>query len=167
MKRTAVTGILLILFISLSSFMYHKFYVSIYQIDYVKEKKMLQITSRIFVDDLNQALLKKYKYKTLLGEKAQSDNDIEYMKRYMAEHFIITINGQKKEFNYLSSEMEGNVFIGYYSIKNIVKINMLEINSTALVELHTEQQNIIQFKNAKDKQTLLLSNENTKGSLKL
>ncbi|HEX8575541.1 MAG TPA: DUF6702 family protein [Flavobacterium sp.] len=167
MKRTGVTGIFLILFIGLSSFVYHKFYVSIYQIDYVKEKKMLRITSRIFIDDLNQALFKKYKYKTLLGEKTQSDNDIEYMKRYMAEHFIIIINGQKKEFNYLSNEMEGNVLICYYSIENIAKINTLEINNTALIELHTEQQNIIQFKNAKDKQTLLLSNENTRGSLKL
>jgi len=167
MNRTTVAGVFLIIFISLSSFAYHKFYVSIYQIDYVREKKMIQITSRIFVDDLNQALLKKYKYKTLLGEKAQSENDIGYMKRYMAEHFVVIVNGQKKEFNYLSSEIEDNVFICYYSIKDITKMNNLEIINTALLELNTEQQNIIQFKNANDKQTLLLTNDNSRGSLKL
>ena len=40
----------------LMSFSVHKFYVSIYQINFNQKKQMLEITSRIFIDDLNQVL---------------------------------------------------------------------------------------------------------------
>ena len=37
----------------------HKFYVGVFQIDYFKEKKYIQITARLFIDDLEKALQKK------------------------------------------------------------------------------------------------------------
>jgi hypothetical protein len=37
--------------------------MGIYQVNYAPEKKMLQITSRIFIDDLNKALEKNTKEK--------------------------------------------------------------------------------------------------------
>jgi hypothetical protein len=43
-------------FLSLTSFGFHKFYVAVYQINFAPEKEMLQITSRVFADDLNKAL---------------------------------------------------------------------------------------------------------------
>ena len=52
---------LLLLFavLFLSSFSAHKFYVSVTQIDYVPSKKRVEITSRIFIDDLEKGLTKK------------------------------------------------------------------------------------------------------------
>ena len=41
----------------------HKFYVSVTQIDYVAKKNRVEITSRIFIDDLNKVLEKKYNKK--------------------------------------------------------------------------------------------------------
>ncbi|HKX85798.1 MAG TPA: DUF6702 family protein, partial [Flavobacterium sp.] len=74
MKKGYKITIICFLFVALSSFAMHKFYVSIYQINYAQEKKMLQITSRIFVDDLNNILKIKYNQKTNLGEPNESDN---------------------------------------------------------------------------------------------
>ena len=59
--------LILVLFVSFTSMGIHKFYMAIYQIDYVPQKKRIQITSRIFVDDLNAAIEKKYHVKTNLG----------------------------------------------------------------------------------------------------
>ena len=42
---------------------------------------MLQITSRIFVDDLNNALEKKYHKKTFLGTEKESVEDVNYFKK--------------------------------------------------------------------------------------
>ena len=59
---------LLLLFavLFLSSFSAHKFYVSVTQIDYVPSKKRVEITSRIFIDDLEKGLTKKYNKKVKL-----------------------------------------------------------------------------------------------------
>lgn len=158
-----VTGLF---FLILTSFSVHKFYVSIYQINHVPEKKMLQITSRIFMDDMNDVLFLNYKQKTHIGEKNESSEDVLLMKKYILDHFSIKVNGQQKTINYLSKEMEGNVIICYYNIKEVSKIKTLEIQNTVLLDLTSDQQNIIQTKINEKKQSLLLTNDNVKGVLK-
>lgn len=166
MKKTVAISFLTFLFLSLSGFAMHKFYVSIYQINYAPEKKMLQITSRIFVDDLNTVLKEKYRRKTFLGEKNESEEDVVLMKKYILDNLTIKINGQPKPIHYLSKEMEGNVLICYYNIKEISKIKLFEIQNTVLLELNEEQQNIIQTNIYNKKQNLLITPENVKGLLK-
>ena len=51
---------ILVLFVLSSAFAFHKFYVGVFQVDYFKEKKAVQITARLFIDDLEKALYKKH-----------------------------------------------------------------------------------------------------------
>ena len=164
-KKTFYT-LTAIIFLTLSSFGVHKFYVSIYQINYSSDKKMLQITSRLFVDDVNAVLYKKFGKKTFLGEKNESQEDVNLMKKYILDNFSLKVNGQLKPINYLSKEMEGNVIICYYNIKDIPKIKTLEVKNSALIELNSEQQNIIQSTIYGEKQSLLLSEGTLSGMLK-
>ncbi|HMI06686.1 MAG TPA: DUF6702 family protein [Flavobacterium sp.] len=155
----------LILFLTLTSFGAHKFYVSIYQINYAPEKRMLQITSRIFTDDLNDALFRKFHVKTNLGEKNESAEDIALMKKYIIQNFSIKINGESKAINYLSREFENNVTICYFNVKDAAKPKTLDIQNTALFDLFPGQQNIIQTTVSGKKQSLLLTSDNKNGVL--
>jgi hypothetical protein len=140
--------------------------VSIYQIHAAPEKKMLQITSRIFMDDLNAVLYKNYHTKTHLGEQNESPEDVVLMKKYILEHFAIKVNGLPKTIHYLSKDYEGNVIICYYKVNDVTAIKTLEVNNSVLMDLNAEQQNIIQTTIAGKKQSLLLTEANTKGILK-
>ena len=166
MKKIIRATLLGILFIVLSSFAVHKFYVSIYQINFVPQKKMLQITSRIFIDDLNDAMELKFHKKCYVGTDRQTDNDVVLMKKYLAEKFIIKVNGVSKPINYLSSEVEANVVVGYFSITDVSKITSLTLENNALLEINPEQQNVIQANINGKKQSLLLTADNYKGMLK-
>lgn len=166
MKKIVLFSLLAGLFFMITSFEMHKFYVSIYQINYASEKKMLQITARIFSDDLNDVLLKKYNQTTFLGEQKESAEDVVLMKKYLLENCIIKVNGQQVAINYLSKEMEGNVVICYFNSKDISKIKTIEIKNTALFELDAEQQNIIQTTIYGKKQSLLLVPERPSGVIK-
>jgi len=166
MKKIISNLFLVALLLGISAFGIHKFYVSIYQINYAQEKKMLQITSRIFVDDLNTVIYAKYHQKTALGEKNESLEDVALMKKYILENFSVKINGQPKPINYLSKEMEGNVLICYYNVKEISKIKTLEIQNSVLMDLNDEQQNIMQTNIYNKKNSLLFTAGNVKGMLK-
>jgi len=152
-------------FVTMASFATHKFYVAIYQIHFAPEKKMLQITSRIFIDDLNEVLSKKYHKKTQLGEKTESPEDVALMQKYLAEKFSIKINGKPKTPNYLSREFENNVIICYFNIKEITEVRSLEIKNEVLTDLFPDQQNIIQASVLGEKQGLLLSESTQSGTL--
>lgn len=167
MKKILRFSFLTLLLASLMSVMVHKFYVSIYQVNYAQDKKMIQITSRIFVDDLNAILKEKYNKRTLLGETKESVEDIALMKKYLAENFILKLNGQVKPIHFLSKEMEGNVLICYYNIKDVSKIKSLEIQSTVLLDFTDEQQNIVHTSIYDKKQSFLFTSGNVKGMLKI
>lgn len=164
MKKTLVLGV--ILFVMLTAFTVHKFYISIYQINFVPQKKRLEITTRIFIDDLNKTLQLKYAKATHIGEPEETQEDVTLMNQYLSEKFSIKVNGTKKPFVFMSKELENNVVIGYYKINDIPKINSLEIKNTSLMEVFTDQQNIIQTTFNGKKQSLLLTNEKSSGVLK-
>ncbi|QIH38499.1 hypothetical protein G7A72_06660 [Flavobacterium sp. Sr18] len=166
MKKTILITFFGLLFLTLTSFGVHKFYVALYQVNYAPEKKMLQITTRIFVDDLNIAVGKKYSKKINLGSENESVDDVNFLKKYFSEKFYIKVNGQTKPIHFLSKEMEGDVLICYFSMKEIQKINSLEIYNAVITEGNSEQQNIMHFNVSGVKNTLLFTESTSKGMLK-
>ncbi|MFV5698586.1 DUF6702 family protein [Flavobacterium sp. ZT3R17] len=166
MKKTVLYTFIGILFLSLTAFSVHKFYMAVYQVNYAPEKKMLQITSRIFVDDLNKALEKKYNKKLNLGSEKESPEEILLLKKYFLEKFSVKVNGQSKIINFLSKELEGDVLVCYCSIKDITKINSIEIANTILIDWNSEQQNITHVTVLGEKNSILFTDSNKIGMLK-
>ncbi|MFN8274240.1 MAG: DUF6702 family protein [Flavobacteriaceae bacterium] len=156
----------LFLVLTLCSFSAHKFYVSIFKIEHSPKKQRLEITTRIFIDDLNAALKKNYAVVTHLGEPNESTQDTQLMNRYLAEHFLVYVNGKKMPFQYVSHEYEDNVLIGYYKINGVAKVSSLKVQNSVLLEISDQQQNVIQSQFNGKKQSLLLTSETTSGMLK-
>lgn len=148
------------------SFAAHKFYTAIYQIDFVPKKQMVQITARIFHDDLNDALEHKFKTKTFLGTDKETAEDLALLKKYLAEKFTVKINGKTQPMHFHGKDLEDNVMLCYLSCKDIAKVNSLEVQNSILTEIHPEQQNIIQANFNGKKSSLLLGLEKTTGMLK-
>ena len=166
MKKTILITFFGLHFLTLTSFSVHKFYVALYQVNYAPEKKMLQITTRIFVDDLNNAIGKKYTKKSNLGSENETVEDLNLLKRYFGEKLSFNVNGQVRHMLFLSKEMEGDVLICYFTIKEIKKINSLEIYNSIITEGISEQQNIMHFNVLGTKNTLLFTESTSKGVLK-
>lgn len=166
MKKTIQFSVLLITALLLTSFSIHKFYMAIYQVNFVQNKKRIEITARLFVDDLNLVLEKKYHKKTSLGLPNETPEDEFLMKKYLAEHVIFKINGIKKTFQFVSKEIESNILVCYFKITDVTKINTLEIQNDAFTEQFSEQQNLIQSMIYGQKQSLLLTNDTVFGNLK-
>jgi hypothetical protein len=166
MKKTVVVAFLALVFCSLSAFEIHKFYMAIFQVNYAPEKKMLQITSRIFIDDLNLALEKKYGKKTNLGLEKETVEDLNLLKKYFNENLIIKVNGQTKPLTFLSKEVEGDVLICYCRVAEVAKLQTAEINNTLLTHWNSEQQNILHFNAFGEKKSFLFTASNKTEVLK-
>ena len=150
----------------LLSFSGHKFYTAIFKIDFNENKKRIEVTTRIFVDDLNTAISKKYNRKFSLGLATETPEDVDFMNKYISEKIILTLNGKPKSLRFLSKEIDENVLVCYFNCDGVSKIKTFEIANTVLTEVYEEQQNIVQLNMNNKKQTLLLTSETTKGMLK-
>lgn len=165
MKKIIKGILVLFLFMGLTSMAVHKFYVSVNQIDFVPKKKALEITSRIFIDDLDLALEKKFKKKVYLATSRETADAKELLQKYFSENFSIKVNGQQKQINFLGKEEEENVLICYFNVKDVQKVSSLEIKNAVLMELY-DQQHIFHTNVSGKKKSILLTNETSSSVLK-
>ena len=94
MKRLLNISFLTVLFFGLTAISAHRFYSAIYQINFVPKKKMIQITTRIFADDLNEALKKQYSKRTFIGSEKETPEDIEYrndIMKYIPYQYLLIV----------------------------------------------------------------------------
>ena len=149
----------------LSSFAVHKFYVSVTQIDYVPSKKRIEITSRIFIDDFEKALNKRYNKKVNLTSTRELPEAEELIKGYLKEKIKISINKKPQEIEFLARELEGDVLILYTKIAISKKINTFEIYNSLLTEVYSDQQNIVHTNINGNKKSLLMTNTTSKDKI--
>ena len=165
MKKQIICIVFPLLLFTLTASTVHKFHMALYQINYDSGKKMLQITSRLHIEDLNKALEKKYKKKIAIENENSSSEEV-LLKEYLNNRFSIKVNGQVKPLNFLSKEIEDDEIVIYSNIKNIAKINTLEIQNTVLIECFSDQQNMINVTVLGEKKSFLLTNSVSSKSLK-
>lgn len=143
----------------------HKYYVSVFNLNYVPAKKEIQLTTRIFIDDLEAALVKKYKKKFYTGTSTEVQGTDEYIKNYIADKLHIKVNGKEKSLKFLGKETEDDILICYFTLPAEKAIKTVAVNNTNLTELFDDQQNIIHVSVNGNKKSLLLTNDKTEGLL--
>ena len=118
---------------------------------------MLQITSRIFIDDLNNAVEGKMKQRIFLGDKRESAKDEELMRDYLLSIIQVRVNQKAVQVEYLSKEIQEDVVVCYYRIKGIRDVQSIWVRNTNLFDLEPDQQNIIQTQVRGTKKSMLLT----------
>lgn len=129
----------------------HPFHVSVLDAEYNYEKHSLQISHRMFIDDLEEGLKDyhglEYVDTTEPDDPARLDSLIS---GYLENKVFFVINGQDKKFKYYGSELEGDARWCYYEILEIDNLKELQITNVALMDVFDDQQNIVHIK-ANDK----------------
>ena len=136
----------------------HKFYVTVTQVNYIKEKQSVQIISRIFIDDFEELIRQRYDEDiTLDASKEEMQIDF-YIERYLQEKMQIKINDSIKKLVFIGKEYEDDIIYCYLEIENIKAIKSFEITNQILFDLFEEQQNIVKTNiNSKNKSFILIS----------
>lgn len=166
MRFKTILFVVLSFTVLLSSKSSHEYYVSVTQIEYVKEKKSLQIISRIFIDDFERVLQERYDESLMLGDQEETQSALKYIEQYLKTKITIKVNGEDVNFNFIGRKYDNDITNCYLEIENIESINSLEVSNKVLFELYEEQQNIIRTKINEKRKSIILISQNDKGLLK-
>lgn len=157
--------ITVLVFTTLSFTAVHKYYVSITQIEYIKEKQSVQIITRIFIDDIEKLLRTRYNDSITLQENEQEVEIDSYIQKYLKSKIEIDINNQPVVLNFIGKEYEADLVYCYLEIENVKEIKSFSIKNKVLFDLFPEQKNVIRTTiNTKNKSFILIP-ENDKGLL--
>lgn len=158
-------ALVLLLFPLVTASTTHKFYVSITTIEYAPKEQTLQLITKIFLDDIEDALETRYTRKFNFNSKKETKGDGEILKDYVIQKLKINVNGEPATFTYIGKEYDIDVVKLYIEIPNISSLNSIEVENKVLLDMFDEQQNIIHVKNNNTRRSLILDKENPKGLL--
>ncbi|WP_339633177.1 DUF6702 family protein [Bizionia echini] len=143
----------------------HKYYVSITQVEYVKNKQSVQIITRIFVDDLERLIRMRYDETVTLAAIDESEKVNGYIGKYIGEKMIITINGKQSNMKFLGKEYENDIVYCYFEIEQVASIQSFEIQNQVLFDVFPEQKNIVRTEINDESKSFILIKQNDKGLL--
>jgi hypothetical protein len=121
----------------------HPYYVSVVEINHNATDKILEITCKIFIDDFQKALGKKYNVSVDLinpKDKAAVNNMVS---DYIKSHLSFRADGKTANFSYLGYEISEEAAWSYYQADNIASVKNLEITNSVLHDYIDKQINII------------------------
>ena len=143
---------------------FHKLYISVTHLNYSEKDTAFQITSRIFIDDLEAVLLERYGITSNLNTAKESKLTEEYIGKYFNTKFVIEINGKKAAYKFLGKRYENDVVLCFLELPNIKlsDTKSISVQNEILTDLFDEQQNIVHFKWKGKKKSFVLINQNNK-----
>ncbi len=156
---------LLTLMVLLGGWIMHEFYVSLTEIRYNPETERIEVSMRIFPDDLDRALLQKTGIHTQLATELEPPGADSLLMEYLLERFYMIVNGERTVFHYLGKEQEANAIWCYLESDPVNQPVTLYIYQELLTEIFMDQVNIIQVYQGKWNRGLLLNRQERFGEL--
>ena len=121
--------------------MAHKFYLSNTSFVFNAQNRAIEITSKIFTDDLEHAIEAQcYRYNSLYP---QTPEVFELVKKYIGEKLSLQIGGRNVVLNFLGYSVDNDMTTLFLE-GNYFDPHSVIVNNTILLELFGDQQNIVE-----------------------
>lgn len=138
MKKMTRIIALLFVAIGIMSFEWHKFYVSIADVKHNSENKHLELSIKVFTDDLEKAI-QLLDSSARIDDQESIDNYKELIDTYLEKHIVI---GDNNKLNYLGAELEYDVAWLYLESDAINDQTVGMLNSM-FTDVYPEQVNVL------------------------
>ncbi len=156
-----------IILFSINSVM-HPVHSSVTNISYNPKGKHFDITIRLYKDDFQNIILKKYNYQLYLENNTLSDSANFYISDYIKHHLIFIV--KKKGYNsYMFTGWKTNFEAIWLDFKLPFnkKPETLTLHNSLLNDLFNDQKNMVIFSFSKKEQGLIFSKNQENKSISL
>lgn len=158
---------LIIIVFSLFSFTTHKYYVSLTEIQHYKKDNSVEITLRVFTDDLELCLNNRYNKPFLIGSNQEIPQLNKYLLDYVNQKLHIKINEKSYEYQLIGKEIEDDLTFIYLEIKGIKTLKSVDITNNIFFETFEDQQHIVKIKTTGVHKNIILFKDKNHQSINL
>ena len=135
---------------------FHPHHVSTTSIEFNPDDKTLEISIKLFADDLEKSLVKLNKGKVNVLNKSEYEKSAKLIDQYISQNLKLQVNGNKAVMNFVGFEEEKGNVLAYFEVININSFTSLKVQNSLLRDTEKQQVNIIQVKaNGKTKSASL------------
>lgn len=121
----------------------HDFHLSLTEVVHNAESKSLEISVKLFTDDLAVALLKNGAPKMEIGTDREPPQANELIENYLRRNIKFVVNGKPVEFKYLGKQAELDATWCFLEVKSVPKVHAIEISNTLLLDSFEDETNMV------------------------
>jgi hypothetical protein len=163
--KSNMLQIILSCLLSLGSVL-HPFFVSVTEIRQNEKTKTLEISCRIFYDDLEKTLEKNNQVKIDILKPADRAQVDALINDYLQKQFQVKVDTKPVNWKYLGYEIEEDAAWCYLEAPLNIPPKQVEIRDAILFDAHPEQQNMVHVTINKKRQSTKLDNPNDRYTFK-
>jgi len=121
----------------------HPFYIAVTEINLNTSDKTLEVSCKMFADDLEQIIEKNnHTQLDISADKDKSKFD-SYIPAYVKTHLNLSVDGKAIDLSYIGFEKEKESAYSYFQAENISSVKKIDINNSILHDFTSDQINII------------------------
>ena len=121
----------------------HPFYVSVTEINHNAADKSLEVSCKVFTDDLEEVLKQNYRVAVDLSNTAQQAQNNKLVTDYFLKHLAIAADGKVSKLAYLGYEKDKESVYCYFEVLNVSSVKKIELTNSILQDLNDKQINIM------------------------
>jgi hypothetical protein len=121
----------------------HPFYIAVTEINLNTSDKTLEVSCKMFADDLEQIIEKNNHAQLDISSGKDKANFDKYIAAYVKNHLGLAIDGKASNLSYLGFEKEKESAYCYFQVENISSLKKLDVIDSLLQDFTSDQINII------------------------
>lgn len=143
----------------------HPYFVSVCEMKYEPKTKSLNVSLRLFVDDLEKSLEDLGVDNLNLGEKTEREDADLTLKKYIEQELLVEIDQKRVVLNFLGKEVENDLCFIFLEAGHIEPFEKIKISNRVLFQSFPTQTNLVHCTNQEQTKSLLLSRNSPSGEL--
>lgn len=143
---------------------HHPIFVSVTEINHNAANKSLEISCKIFTDDLEQTLRQQNKIRINLLNPASKQAMNVLVNNYIQKHLQLKVDDKAVVLEFVGFEQQEEGIISYFEVKNMATVKKLDITNTILYESRPQQMQIIHVMVNGERKSSHLDNPDEKAS---
>lgn len=121
----------------------HPFFISVTEINHNAGAKTVEVSCKVFTDDLEGALKKSLQATVDLSNAAQEERAGTLINQYMQQHLRLGVNGKVVALKFIGFEREAESVYCYFEGADVPLLKKLDVTTSLLHDFTQDQINII------------------------
>ena len=121
----------------------HPFFVSVTEVNHNAADKTVEVSCKVFFDDMEAVLKQNYKVVADLSKPEQQAQNNKLLSDYLSKHLAVAVNGKPVALKYLGFEKESESVFCYLEGSGVAAAQTVDIKTDLLHDFTPQQINIV------------------------
>ncbi|TDH29033.1 hypothetical protein EXU57_02875 [Segetibacter sp. 3557_3] len=124
---------------------FHPFYISMTELNYDQKQKTLEVSVRVFTDDLEKAVRKDCGCKAVIMSPADKQQSGKHLSAYISKHLQLIVDGKPTAMRFVGYQQEEGSTWSFFEVAGLDGVKKIGMVNNLLYDENSQQVNMLRI----------------------